>query len=107
MSNDSGDSGKRYERFGQSRETLGVSEKIAGSHHNVGIKLAQLPNPGDSAAMPRSHVDIAQMQDAKRCASRVKDGEGFPTKGESFPLDQCTVGESPQGESPDTGKGEP
>jgi hypothetical protein len=107
MGDDSRDAGERNESLGQRGETLRMTEEISRSHHHVGVHITQLSNPRDSAAMPRSQVDIAEVQEANRFASGIKKGQSFPAERESLALHKRAVGEGTKCEGSDTSKGEP
>jgi hypothetical protein len=83
----SGNPAKGHQRFGQCGKTLRVAEKIACPHHHIRTQFDQLSNPTHSGAVPRRHVNVAEVQNPNGLTTGVEYGKGFSSYTKVFPLD--------------------
>ena len=87
-----GNTAKRHKRFGESRETIGMAQEITGPDNHIGAKLNEFPNPANRGAMPRGHVDIAEMEHPDGVTPRIENRQGFSTDPEVLSLHECSPG---------------
>ncbi len=84
---------ERFECATDALEPLGMPQVVAGVDDQVGLVAGQRAHEVLLRALPRRHVQVAQVQDRQRAGARLEDRQHLVAHREARALDEDTPGE--------------